>query len=98
METNTREIKSIVMFDFVRKGIDNTFTVFITASFKDYDVVYNTIVSIAKIMGSNYIRTVIDNTVYFIDCLSNKQNSVISEEVGRIIFEEVNKGITEIWI
>lgn len=98
METNTKEIKSIIMFDLVRKGIDTTFTVFVTASFKDYDVVHNTVISIAKTMGSNYVRSIIDNTVYFIDCLSNKRNSVISEEVARIIFEEVNKSVTEIWI
>lgn len=98
METKKKEINRIVMFDLIRKGTDTTFTVFVTASFKDYDVIHNTIVSIAKITNANYIRSIIGNTVYFIDCLANSQNVVISEEIARTIFEEVNKGVTEIWI
>ena len=98
METKRKEIKSVIMFDLIRKCVDTTFTVFITTPFKDYDVVHNTIVSVAKIINSNYIRSVIDNTVYFIDCLANSQQVVINEEVARTIFEEVNKGVTEIWI
>lgn len=94
----TKEIKSIVMFDIIRKRVDTTFTVFVTDSFKDYDVVHNTIISMAKTMGSSYIRSVIDNTVYFVDSVSVNRHSTIDEAVSKIIFSQVVKGATEIWI
>ena len=98
MEAKTKEIKSIVMFDIKRGNVDITFTVFVTDSFKDYDVVHNTIISMAKTMASSYIRSIIGNTVYFINSTEYSSNVAIDEKVARIIYEHVKNNNYEIWI
>lgn len=94
----TKEIKSIIMFDIKQINDDTTFIVFVTDSFKDYDVVHNTIISMAKIVNGYHIRSIINNTVYFVNSTSYSENVAIDERVARIIYEHVKNKNYEIWI
>lgn len=98
METKKKEIKSIIMFNIIRKRVDTTFTVFVTDSFKNYDVVHNTVISMAKIVNAYYIRSIINNTVYFVNPNEYSSNVAIDERVARIIYEHVKHKNCEIWI
>lgn len=94
----TKEIKNIIIFDIKQINDDTTFIVFVTDSFEDYDVVYNTITSMAKIVNGYHIRSIINNTVYFVNSTSYSENVAIDERVARIIYEHVKNKNYEIWI
>lgn len=98
METKKKEIKSVIMFDIAKHNIDTTVMIFVTDSFTDYEIVQNTIMSIAEMMDSNYIRIIIDNTVNFLYYPINEQHVIIDQKVANIVFEQINKNATEIWI
>lgn len=98
METKKKEIRSVIMFDVTKNGTDTTFMIFVTDSFTDYDIVQNTIISIAEMMGSNYIRIIIDNAVNFLYYPVNEQHVTIDQKVANIVFEQISKNTTEIWI
>ena len=72
--------------------------IFMTDSFKDYDITHNTIISIAKMINANYIRSVINNTVYFINPVSYAPNIAIDQRVAHIIYEHIKNKDYEIWI
>ena len=94
METK-KEIKSIIMISF---DYGNRVTIFVTNSFKDQDLVHNTITTVAKMMDACLIKIINDNVVHYIDTSEYSSNAIVDERIAKHIYQDIVNDQYEIWI
>ena len=95
-----KKVKEIIMFDIYQNNSTKhkSFKIFINDDNRNRTIIYDTIITVLKLVEAVSIKRIIDNKIFFIYLSKDEDNIVqISKSIAMSLYEQINSNKYEIW-